>query len=123
MASTSSHYVFNPHFSIIPKYQNTEVVHDIAVIQTLLAKSIDYESDSTEISPKNTEVVHGNADLQTVSAKSIDSESDYPEIIEYSPYFGPYKSILERVIAKEVSKIAKEYQHFERKRKRVLALT
>lgn len=55
---------------------------------------------------KNTEVVHGNADLQTVSAKSIDSESDYPEIIEYSPYFGPYKSILERVIAKEV-KIAR----------------
>ncbi|CAI9269091.1 unnamed protein product [Lactuca saligna] len=72
MASTYSDYVFNPHFSIIPKYENTEVVHE-------------------------------NADLQTISVKSIDSKSDSPEIIEYSPHFTPYKSILERVC-----KIAKE---------------
>nr|KAJ0191409.1 hypothetical protein LSAT_V11C800389050 [Lactuca sativa] len=76
-----------------------------------------------EISPKNTEFVHEIVDLQTISAKSIDSKSDSIEIIEYSHLLGPYKSIVERVITEEVVEIAKEDQQFERKRKRVLALT
>nr|KAJ0225661.1 hypothetical protein LSAT_V11C100030920 [Lactuca sativa] len=62
---------------------------------------------------RNTVSVHENANLQTISAKSIDFESNSTEIIEYSPHFGPFKSILERV-----STIAKEDQQLERKRKR-----
>ena len=51
---------------------------------------------------KNTVSVHENANLQTISAKSIDFESNSTEIIEYSPHFGPFKSILERVISEGV---------------------
>ncbi|CAI9264544.1 unnamed protein product [Lactuca saligna] len=71
----------------------------------------------TSISPvhQNTEVVHEIANLQTISAKSVDSH--FTEIIEYSPHFSPYKSILEMVILKEVFEISKEDQQFERKRK------